>query len=221
MCRLKPLLILLLPLVLSGCFEIIEEIKVHTDGSGNFKYTINFSQSASKIKSLFLLDEVEGYKVPTQQKIQQEFEKVCGFSKKISGLSDVHYSSDFDHYIFTYTCSFKDIMNLNTAVDSIQVSLKATQTEKKHYFAFSQSPHYFERKGDDTFKKAYQKMTDSQRAIFVGAKYTCLYRFDELIDTSSNHKVKIALNRKTAFYKLDMFSVMTRENALHQKIKFK
>jgi len=45
-------------LSLSSCFEIVEEITMNDDGSGNILMTLNFSRSKSKIKSILLMDSI-------------------------------------------------------------------------------------------------------------------------------------------------------------------
>lgn len=64
--------IVLIPF-LSSCFEVIEEIALKNDGTGDVVLTINLSQSKTKVASVMLLDSVQGYKVPSKQKIQQEY----------------------------------------------------------------------------------------------------------------------------------------------------
>ena len=111
--KLQYIVLVLLACIQVSCFEVIEEVNLKKDGTGSFKYTVNFSESSSKIKALMMLDEVEGHKVPTEQKIQSEFDKICDLSKTVDGISNVSSSSDFYNFIFEYNCDFNKVENLN------------------------------------------------------------------------------------------------------------
>jgi hypothetical protein len=74
------LFIILIP-ILSSCFEVIEEIAIKNDGTGDVVLTINLSQSKTKVASVMLLDSVQGYKVPSKQKIQQELNEAVAYLK--------------------------------------------------------------------------------------------------------------------------------------------
>ena len=53
------LFIFLIP-TLSSCFQIIEEITMRNDGTGDVLLTINLSQSKTKVATVMLLDSVQG-----------------------------------------------------------------------------------------------------------------------------------------------------------------
>ena len=213
--------ILLLPLFLISCFEVLEEVSLNKDGSGHFKYTVNFSQSASQIRSLLLQEHVDGYVVPSRQKINKKYTDICRLTRQVKGISNVDYNCDLEYFIFTYSCDFSDITALNSAVDSVQLAFKHKEIKKKSYFSYSVQSHLFERKGDSELLSAYLKMTERQRSIFIGANYTCLYRFEASVDTTSNLGAKIAINRKAVFYQLDVLTVMTEPASINQKIQLK
>jgi len=204
-----------------GCFEIVEEISLKKNGSGTFKYTINFSQSTSKIKSLMLLEEVEGYKVPTEKKIHSEFDKLVVLSKKINGISNVKDSLDFNNYIFVYSCDFKHVENLNTIIDSLNQKSKSVKNNKTNYFSYSISKKIFSRKGDDVLKQLYNKMTDSQQRIFIGADYTALYRFENEIKEVSEPNAKISANKKAVLHQLKLLILTQRGEAINKIINLK
>ena len=114
--------ILFLTTILSSCFEIIEDVKINADGSGTLKYIINFSQSSDKIKSLLSAGEIDGKKIPNESELKADFEKICNTTKKANGISRVVYTSDFNEFIFTYKADFKNLNNINAAIDSIKSS---------------------------------------------------------------------------------------------------
>lgn len=219
--RLQLILILALSFSLTGCFEIIEEVILQADGSGQLKYIINFSQSSSKIKSLLLMDEVEGQAVPSKEKIKYEFEKVVNKTKKVKGISSVKSQSDLDNFIFTYQCDFKQVENLNAVMDSVKGSENTDLNLNEKYFSYSSANKVFKRKGDELLKEHYEKMSEGQKVIFVGATYTCLYRFQDEIDSLKSVFGKMSKDKLTAFSKLDVLKLTDNGQYLNHEIKLK
>ncbi|MDO7743668.1 MAG: hypothetical protein MUP99_07845, partial [Pedobacter sp.] len=89
----------------SSCFQVIEEINVTSNGSGTVTLTVNLSSSKAKVASIMLLDSINGYKVPTKQKIQQEMDEVVVYLKNSPGIGNVTKRVDFDNYIATVSFS--------------------------------------------------------------------------------------------------------------------
>lgn len=218
MFNIKAISFVFLALVLTSCFEIIEEVNLKTDGSGLFKYTINFSQSSNKIKSLLLMDEVEGYSVPTQQKIKFEFDKICASSKKVSGLSNIEYISDLDNFIFEYQCDFKAVERINVAVDTMITNTGGTDSLHTSYFNYSKKNRIFHRKSNNLLKHKYLQMTDAQRIIFSGADYTSIYRFETEIKSVDRDKGQISANKKALLHKIKIISVTRNGYVLNKRI---
>lgn len=219
--RLHLLLILFISFFTTGCFEIIEEVKMNEDGSGKLKYIINFSQSSSKIKSLLLLDEVEGQAVPSKEKIRYEFSKVVNKSKKVNGLSAIQSNADLDNFIFTYQCNFNKVENLNVLLDTVKGSKNDDLNLHETYFSYSKKNKLFKRKGDNLLKDQYAKMSEGQKVIFIGATYTCLYRFIDEIDSMKSVYGKLSKNKLTAFSKLDVLKITENGQYLNHEIKLK
>ena len=66
-----PYLLCFLVLLCTSCFELVEELTLNENGSGEYEFTANLSQSKTKLKSIMLMDKVNGYEVPSQEKIKQ------------------------------------------------------------------------------------------------------------------------------------------------------
>ena len=215
------LVVFALTFSLTGCFEIIEEVKINEDGTGQLKYIINFSQSSSKIKSLLLLDEVEGQAVPSKEKIKHEFNQVIKKTKSVSGLSGVKGNADLENFIFSYQCEFKRVENLNVLLDSVKGSKNSDLNLNENYFSYAPKTKLFKRKGDNLIKDHYSKMSEGQKIIFVGASYTCLYRFQSKIDSMKSVYGKLSKNKLTAFSKLDVLKIIENGQHLNHEIKLK
>jgi hypothetical protein len=77
---------------LTSCIEIIDDVTIHNDGSGTYKYTVNLSASKVKINSILALDSLDGKKVPSKEDIENDFLDVIESLKKKSGITNVDYS---------------------------------------------------------------------------------------------------------------------------------
>src|SRR5690606_16584196 len=78
--------------MLTGCFDVVEEVDLNSDGSGKIKATVNLSKSKTKVASLMKLDKVDGIKIPSKTEIQKEADAIVRLLKQTSGISDVQSS---------------------------------------------------------------------------------------------------------------------------------
>ncbi|HIC30718.1 MAG TPA: hypothetical protein EYO76_02255, partial [Flavobacteriaceae bacterium] len=104
-------------LTFSSCFEVIEEVDLNSDGSGSITFTLNMSQSKSKLASIMLLDSVNGVKVPSRKDIQNGINDVVEELKKAKGISNIKKTEDYENFIFSVKCDFRDIENINNIVE--------------------------------------------------------------------------------------------------------
>ena len=193
--------IVLIPL-LSSCFEVIEEISIKNDGTGDVVLTINLSQSKTKVASVMLLDSVQGYKVPSKQKIQQELNEAVAYLKKSEGISNVKSTSDFNNYIATVSFSFKDVSNINNITKNIlaRQKIKATNTSSYLYNKASKtSSRKYQAIGNA--KTAFNKLKAKDKSVFNGATYTSIYRFESAVTSSSNPSSNVSKSKKAVMLK--------------------
>ncbi len=193
--------ILLIP-TLSSCFEIVEEINLRNDGTGDVVLTINLSQSKTKVASVMLLDSVQGYKVPSKQKIQQELAEAVAYLKKSEGISNVKSTSDFNNYIAAISFSFKDISNINNITRNIlaRQKIKATNTSS---YSFNKATKTFARKYQaiGTAKSEFNKLKNQDKAVFNGAMYTSIYRFESPVTNVTNPASNLSKTKKAVMLK--------------------
>jgi len=193
--------ILLIP-TLSSCFEIVEEINLRNDGTGDVVLTINLSQSKTKVASVMLLDSVQGYKVPSKQKIQQELAEAVVYLKKSEGISNVKSTSDFNNYIATISFTFKDVSNINNITRNIlaRQKIKATNTSS---YSFNKATKTFARKYQaiGTAKSEFNKLKNQDKAVFNGAMYTSIYRFESPVTNVTNPASNLSKTKKAVMLK--------------------
>ncbi|MGM9478590.1 hypothetical protein ACS5PU_19360 [Pedobacter sp. GSP4] len=195
------LFIVLIP-ILSSCFEVIEEISIKNDGTGEVTLTINLSQSKTKVASVMLLDSVQGYKVPSKQKIQQELNEAVAYLRKSEGISNVKSTSDFNNYIATISFSFKDVSNINNITKNIlaQQKIKATNTSS---YSYNKATKTFSRKYQSvaTAKTEFNKLKAKDKAVFNGATYTSIYRFESAVTSTTNPASNVSKSKKAVMLK--------------------
>ncbi len=184
-------------ILLSSCFEVIEEITLHKDGTGEMTLTVNLSQSKTKVASILLMDKVNGYKVPKKPEIQKEIDDAVVYLKKQPGISNVKSTTNFTDYIASVSFSFRDVANINNIVKNILAENKvkasniSTYSYNKAAGAFARTYRYL----PDT-KTEYSKLKKEDRDIFQTASYTSIYHFDQPIASNSNSAAKISKSGK-------------------------
>ena len=212
-------ILLILTFTQVSCFEIVEQINLKNDGSGTFKYTLNFNQSASHIKSILLLDEVEGYTVPTLYTIKTKFNTLGQKTTAVKGITEVKTESNFNDYIFTFSCHFDKIEQMNAVIDSLRKKTKLAQPS--NYYGYSKTNKVFTRTGDDLLKTYYDKLPDKQKAIFNGATFTSVCRFEGEIIKQTHPNTLVSANKKAILHKTDVISVIRNGKILNKKVYLK
>lgn len=202
------LFILFIP-ALSSCFEIVEEINMRNDGTGDVTLTINLSQSKTKVASVMLLDSVQGYKVPSKQKIQSELAEAVAYLKKCDGISNVKSSSDFNHYIATIGFTFKDVSNINNITKNILAKQKIKATNTSSY-SFNKATKVFSRKYQlvANAKSEFNKLKNQDKAVFNGATYTSIYRFESPVTNVTNPASNLSKSKKAVMLKSNIMNLI-------------
>jgi len=206
--------------ILSSCFEVVEEISMRNDGTGDVVLTINLSQSKTKVASVMLLDSVQGYKVPSKQKIQQELNEAVAYLRKSKGISNVKSTSDFNNYIATVSLSFKDVSDINNITKNIltQQKIKATNTSS---YSFNKVTKTFLRKYQPvgTAKTEFNKLKSKDKAVFNGATYTSIYRFESLVTSTSNPASNVSKSKKAVMLRSSIMDLINGKTNVSNQIQ--
>lgn len=205
--------------LLSGCFEIVEDVTIHANGSGTFTYTINLSQSKNRLDQLMQVDSSEGYRVPKRKEIDENILKAKTTLEKSPGITNVTTTSDWTNYIFTLKFDFNSVNNLNLATETLSQELTSDHKripEASDNFAFSGS--LFNRKSHYDAKAMSAKLTAKDKEILRDASYTCIFRFDGAVKSCSNADAKISKSGKSVMVKLNMLQLATGAKTVANKI---
>jgi len=219
------LLLLTSLLLCTSCFEILEEINLNTDGSGQITVTFNLSKSKSKLASIMLLDSVNGRKVPSEDDINLALRDAVSELKKAPGISNIKKTADFDNYIFTISCDFEEMDSVNAIFkDAIAKQNKRERTQfATTNFSFNKGTNIFKRHFvyDPQIKKSFARLKSEDRKIFDDASYTAIYRFPKPVMSVSNKNAKVSPSKTAVMLKIDAMSLIMGEKNIENSIQLR
>jgi hypothetical protein len=217
----KILFILLLPLLFTSCFEIIEDVHINTNGSGKISVTLNLSQSKTKLKTIMLMDSINGYKIPSKTDINTELNNAVKTLKGIKGLSNIKSSSDFDAYIFKISCNFTDIDKLNQVVSTFARMNNFIIPKGSSYFDYNQKTKIFTRNYETDLAKSFNSIKKKDKEVFDNASYVTVYHFDNTIIESKNKSAHINKNKTAIMIKVSAQDIINNTRTIKNQIKLK
>ena len=213
------LLLLSCLVIFQSCFEIIEQVFLKKDGSGNFELVINLSKSKTKLNSIMKMKVINGHDVPSQEEIRQ---RVAGIEKEIAktpGITNVKTNLDFDNYIATLNCNFSKVIQLNTAVKNIVEKEDSKNKNAEKIYDLDAGNNIFTRLNKHSFKEEYKKMSNADKEIFSTAEYTSIYKFETGVISTSNKEAKTSPNKKAVMLQLNVLDVITEKKSIENKIQ--
>lgn len=218
---LKNIFFILACLTLTSCFEILEEVSLNEDGSGTFKLTLNLSQSKTKLKSVMLMDKVNGHKVPSKEEVKTEITKACTVAKTVDGISNVTNQIDFENFIFSLSCNFKNINSLNKLVYELRKSKEKKETPFEKHYEYNSTTKEFKRNFDFIWQNEFNKLQKNDKEVFDGANYIAVYRFQKEVNTSSNKEAQLSPNKKNVMLRIKASDVISKKSTLKNQLKLK
>jgi hypothetical protein len=214
------LLLLICCSFLSGCFELVEEIDLHADGTGTFVFEMNMSQSKTKLSALMALDTAYGMKVPSQNTLNQEMDKAGKTLSASAGIGKVIWKRDFENFIFSLRFDFKSIEDLNKALANLNKSYsKSTKTTATVENGYRYEGKTFERLNKFDAKKEMEKVPKKDMDLFKDAFITCIYKFDQPIKQFTNADAKLSKNGKAILLKISLTDLLNGSKNISNKIQ--
>lgn len=216
--RLAAVFLVILGLGLQGCFDIIEQITVHNDGSGTFQLVLNLSRSKVKVNSLMKMKTVNGHPVPSKEEIRDEASELENKLRSVQGLSAIKTTLDFDNFIGTLNFNFTDVDKLNVALRKMGEQAKDQKQGFSEAYKYDANNKTFLRINKFAFANGYRKMTVADREIFANATYTNIFRFDSDIQSANNPGSKIAANKKAVMTKASALDIIKGKKTIDNQI---
>jgi hypothetical protein len=205
-------------LLFQSCFEIVEEVFLKNDGSGNFQLTLNLSRSKTKLNSIITMKTINGHNVPSKEQIKNQVNEIERTVAKTAGITNVKTSMDFDNYIISMSCNFNKVTQLNNIVKNISDKGNKNKRWQEKSFEYDAATGTFERLNKISLKDDYNKMSNADKEIFATANYTAIYKFENSATAVSNKETKIAGSKKATMLKLNALDIITNKKSIENKI---
>jgi hypothetical protein len=202
--------------ILTGCFDISEEITVKKDGKGQYASKIDATKFAEQM-TLFAAFDSTGEMIP-KLKYSLDSAFAVQFSKyyQVKGISNVKIDTSKE-YVYAVSMDFTDINALNTAL-----SIDKTDEQKNLY---SWQKGKISRKdvplnlGD--FKMDDDSQKDMLKSFLQDMKYSITYNLPGKLKECSNKEVKISGDKMAITIEGNMNDVMGGKLKLGVDILYK
>ena len=205
----------------SSCFDVTEDISLNKDGSGNATVIINLSQSKDNISSYVDAGEINGNKIPGINEIEEKMAELVAEANLLEGISNVESISDYEDYIFTFTCEFENVYALNDAInimaDKYNESGQPTIFEDNYGFDISSFYRYFKYPIPDL---DFDKLGTMEKFMMDTATFTGIYRFEDAIDKCTNSSARISKSGKSTMLKATIAQLVKKQISLENEVIF-
>lgn len=117
--QVKSFVFLLLVFLLSGCFEIREELAIKYDGSGKYMLKLDFSGQAGLLQKILKIEENRPEGSPAKEIVtflNEAFRKGASDFSSIPGIQNSASIYNADSLIFGFQFDFESVSSLNQAL---------------------------------------------------------------------------------------------------------
>lgn len=199
---------------LTSCFEIVEDISFKKNGSGTFKYILNFSQSKTEINSLMRMDSSSGFRIPKIREINDKLNMVEQTLKNSAGLSNILVKRDFKNWIFEIKTDFDNCNNLEKAISNSVIAIdKRSKFILKDVFNFEGNT--MNRKMIEISQSDIKNMNKGVASkILSKAVYTSVYRFENTIENFSNKKARLSASKTAIMHSCNILKLINGKETL-------
>ena len=146
-----------------SCFEIIEQVFLKADGSGDFQLVLNMSKSKTRLNSIIKMKTINGHDVPSKEKIKNKIADIEKTLSKTAGISNVKTTVDFDNYIMGIACNFNKVTQINNAVKNIYLKESPKGKVSEKIYDYEPTGNVFTRLNLFSFKDEYKKLSNADR----------------------------------------------------------
>ena len=212
-------LLLLLPLLFSSCIEIIDDLTVHTDGSGTFKYSINLSSSKLKVNSILALDSLNGRKVPELSQIEAKILEFRTNLAKEPGINLVKTDFNSTDFILKIQIDFSSVSQLQDGVKSVlQVMSKEKDKESFEGDWISWDGKTLNRIIPTILANKAKSFENSDVDLLKNGTYTSISRFDKPISKTSNPSCKLNPTKTASMLQVNTYDLKLNNSLIENTI---
>ena len=218
--KLGVLALLCLSLCFTSCFELIEQISMNADGSGEMTITLNMHESKDKLQQFMEMEDgMAGYKPPERKDMDAFFKKVVETVSKVDGISNVKSDIYYEDFIFSVSASFDDMESMNTAVNNFTNGMSRGMMSFKNEYSYE----------DGIFKRAFQspipigeydKIPIVQRLILESARIVNVYRFEKPVQDMSSTSAELSHDAREARFESTLSDIAKGVKTPANEIRF-
>ena len=201
-----------------SCFEIIEQVFLKADGSGDFQLVLNMSKSKTRLNSIIKMKTINGHDVPSKEEIKSRIADIEKTISKTAGISNVRSTTDFDNYIISISCNFNMVTQINNAVKNVYLKENPKGNASEKIYDHNLTTNIFTRLNLFSFKDEYKKLSNADKEVFTTANYTSIFKFENSVAAASNKEAKISPSKKAIMLKLNALDIITQKKSIENKI---
>jgi hypothetical protein len=205
-------------ILFQSCFEIIEQVFLKKDGSGDFQLVLNLSKSKTRLNSIIKMKTINGHEVPEKYEIKNKIVEIEKTVSKTAGLSNVKTNVDFDNYIANISFNFNKVSQVNDAVKNVYDKENGKGKTPENIYDYNKTGSLFTRLNLYSFKDEYKKLSNADKEVFATAIYTSIFKFEASISAVSNKETKISPSKKAVMLKLNALDIITGKRSVENKI---
>ena len=206
-------------LSLSSCIEIMDDLTIHADGSGTFRYNINLSSNKIKVNSILALDSLDGQKVPKIDDIKEKIQQFIKTLESQNGISNVKIEENYTDFIFKFSCDFTNVILLQ---EGIKITISSLTKEKNvselnHNWITWDGTKLTRSIPTITLNKVKELKQSEIDQLKLGT-YTSISRFDKTVEKFVNPSAILSKNRQAVMVKTDTYSLKENPSILENVI---
>ncbi len=205
-------------LLLTSCVDIFDEIILHNDGSGTYKYTINLSASKLKINSVLALDSVDGQRVPKLPEIKEKIAFYKDLLMTKEGISNVKVDANYTDFVFKFSCDFASVSNLQAAVREIILA----ESKDKENPIINETWLSWDGKqlvrSIPNFQSPINRLKSEDQETLKKGQYISVCRFDREILKSDNSLAIISPSKTAVMVKASIYNVSNNHDLIKNTV---
>jgi hypothetical protein len=204
--------------LMSSCVDIFDELILHANGSGTYKYTVNLSASKVKIHSILALDSIDGQRVPDIEEIKGKIALYKGKLEQKEGISNVLVDANYEDFVFKFSCDFTTVSALQNAIRDVVKE----ESKDKNNPLFNETWISWDGKqlvrSIPGFQTPLNKLKGEDQELLKKGKYISVSRFDKPVLKSDNPNAQVSPTKTAVMVKSTPFAVATNPALLKNTI---
>ena len=209
----------LLLLLLSSCIELIDDLTIHNDGSGTFKYILNLSASKIKVNSILALDSIDGKKVPSLKEISEKLNNFALHLKTQPGITNVSMFIKEDDLIVKFSCDFASINEFHNALKAAILFMNnGKEIKELNQNWLSWDGKILKRNIPLLSLTISEELKETELDLLKTGSYTSINHFDRPIDHAEKPETKLNPSKTASMLKINTFDLQNNYSLIENTI---